>query len=421
MSTSTKAQAGVWKEWRRQLADRAFLLSPLLHAATVVEDPEFRTPDGGPGTFAVEPASLTIRYNPEFAAANSSDQNCGVLAHELCHVLCDHIKRRTAMAKRDGTTFSLEAWVAAEEMSCNDLVTELFELPLPGKPYISPDASWRALSVEQKYRKLLAEGYPQGAKGSKPMAGDGSCTHGDGECEGMPGMQEVVTAAAMDAVMRQLNESMKGQPPGNMSGELRRLAIRAGIIPRPVDWRTLLRQMLTAADYRKANDFDHSTIYKRRQLIDGLVCPNLSHQPTAQRAVVSIDNSGSVDDGLFAELLGILNDAFQKLGFQQLIIQHFTTEVLATERLNDIRQLRNVGRQACGGTDITEADKLAAKERGQFHIILTDGELYWLPRYSLPTVVVVAGGGGTLPSPTPGLIGAVRMDGGQGQQAEEDD
>jgi len=142
-----------------------------------------------------------------------------------------------------------------------------------------------------------------------------------------------------------------------------------------------------------------------------MVVPNLSSQPVCKRGGISLDNSGSVDDALFEVFLGALASVGDKLGFQEFMIYHFTSEVMKRERLTNIRQLKKVKREACGGTAIEDADQWARKDKVQFNIIMTDGYVGWLSSYSVPTLVVIPKGIQVEEPPDAfNLIGCIRIE-----------
>jgi predicted metal-dependent peptidase len=359
------------------------ILSPVLFASTFVEDES-----AGVGTFCMRPDTLVIRYNPKFANSNTPETNAFILAHEAAHYLCNHIERRFDMMDFEGKeTFDLQLWMLAEEMAVNEIVTGLsgWALPPDCVPVID---QFKGLTTEQIYHELkkgLSNALKKHANGCKQCL---DASGGRGAGKGDPS-QDLLKAQIQEGATKEMEELQKngGLPPGNMPGELRELALRFAPLRRPPNWKEMLMRHLIAAD-SNCKHFDLSTLYKRRLEMDSLCLPNLSSSPSAKRFVVSMDNSGSVSDEMFTCLKGIIQSAATQLGFQEIIVQHFTTQVMVTDRVTTLRQVEHIRRKADGGTALDDCDEKAASHRGQFHIILTDGYVEWLREYSLPTIIV---------------------------------
>lgn len=365
------------KTWRRIACEKVPMVAPVLFACKYVEDES-----AGIGTFCIQPDTLTITYSPAFAAKQKPEDNAFILAHEGLHYLCEHVKRGFEMKAREGTVYQPELFLMAEEIAVNTLCTSLGNWPVPAGG-VQPVAAWQALSTEEIYfemKTLVAQGkpLPNGMKVKKV-----TCLHKDSKPESANSANEMLKQQVLEAGMKEA-QKVAGNLAGEHPGELRRLAIALNPLNKPPDFRELLRRYLLALDFNPKH-MDPATIYRRRA---DICFPNLSSQPAARKFVVSIDNSGSIDDEMFGVFKGVLHSVAQQLGFQEIVIQHFTTEVVKTERVNDIRQVGKLARQANGGTAIEDADEKAGRERAQFHVILTDGYVGWLQNYTIPTVIV---------------------------------
>lgn len=365
-----------YKAWRKMASQRIPALAPILYALSYHEDEK-----AGIGTFCVEPATMRMTYNPEFAAANTLEGNAFILSHEAGHVMCRHLQRRAAAKTKEGASFMLEAWVIAEEMAVNELVATLGGWAVPAGCVTAPDA-YKLLTTEEIYAELRKQI-------SKLPKCPGKCMHGNGD--GKEGAGDPATEMIREQAINSAQKIAIGDPArqaGNQAGELKRMESLFKPFNKPPNLKQLLRRYLIALD-TNCKHFDMSTLYRRRIDQDGLCLPNLSSSPIARKFVVSVDNSGSIGEQEFSEFKGILHGLAQQLGFHEIIVQHFTTQVMATERYFDIRQLKKMARQASGGTAIEDADVKAMQHKAQFHLILTDGYVSWLPSYSLPTVVII--------------------------------
>lgn len=357
------------------------MVAAILHACSYREDSteEFwkGTPAGDKPTFCVNPYTLEVVYSQKFANNNTPEENAFILAHEGTHVLCDHFSRRMAMKKKEGIAFQPRIFMAAEEMAVNELVMSVGHWSKVPSKGVSPLKDLLSLTTEEKYFELK----------KRATKVEVYCMCGEGEAEGEDSINDILRSQAINSGRKVALESYKGLPPGNMPGELRVMAAGFAKLDKPPDFRELLIRYMTAMTI-SCSHFDEATIYRNRVLMDGLCIPNLGNKPQASKFVVSIDNSGSVDDARFSLLKSILIEAADQLGFNEIIVQHFTTQVMATERYTDLSKLKTFKRRADGGTALEDCDQKAKRANGVFNIILTDGYVSWLPHYSLPTLVV---------------------------------
>lgn len=374
------ASKSTFKVWRKLACQAMPCVEPILYACKYVEDET-----AGIGTFCIEPSTLTIRYNPKFAAKNSEQDNAFILAHEAGHFLCRHADRAKTMSDREGKDkFQPGLFLMAEEIAVNHLVTTLTGWPVPagGTP---PFPECKALTTEEIYHKLKAVMAKLPPRGWCPGHGK----DGDKMPQGGSAV-ELLKIQAQEQAGRALQKQMKdGQLPGTDVGELRELAVLIGELKKPIDWKERLRRYLTALD-TNCKEFDPRCIYRRPMMLGSeLVMPNLASSPTVKRAGVSVDNSGSVDDAMFADIATVLNDFAKKVGFNEMVVYHFTSQVIKRERYTDLRQLAKFKRQGNGGTCVLDADKQAKRDGCQFNIILTDGYVMWPQQFSVPTLIVL--------------------------------
>lgn len=391
------------KEWRHMCHRAVSIFSPILFAATYVEDNVQLAP-GMPMTACLRPDMLEIRYNPNWMITRSPEANAFTMAHEAAHYLCEHLPRRLAMKTKEGTDFELGVWMIAEDLAVNNLVCTLtgWKWPVDGVPEMP---EYKGLTTEEIYRELKK--LPR----QKPKACYCCIDPKSGDVKLVDAAGEMLKLQVSETVAKEIKKMCeeKGLQPGNMPGELKEIAARVAPLKRPPNWKEMLKRYLVDTEFN-AKYFDPSTLYRRRLSIDGLCVPNLASQPCTKKFIVSIDNSGSVSDAMFNCLIGVINSAAQQLGFQEIIVQHFTTQVMKTERCTTMKQVMNIGRKASGGTELDDCDAKAAEHRGQFHLILTDGYVSWLQEYSLPTIIVRTVASTEEPYRGRNLIGSVIAD-----------
>ena len=399
-----KEQKNDLRTWRAIVAERCPPVAPVLFAATYIEDGDDKNWPKGNGTFCVNPDTLVIRYHPEFVQKHSIEDNAFVLAHEGGHVLCDHVKRRKEMAAKEGIAFQPHIFIMAEEMAVNAMIASLGEWKVPEGGVECP-TDFISLSTEEIYHELCRTAKRVDIKVPGNCI-DPSAT-GANANEGVGMLKNQAQGAAARGV------TQGGKNAGEIAGELRRLTLAGSKYDNPADFRKLLKRVLIAFDF-SSQDFDAASIYRRRADMDGLLCPNLSTKPTGRKFVLSIDNSGSVNDEMWSALKGVMQEVAQQLGFQEIIVQHFTSQVIATETLHSIAQLKAVARRGDGGTSIVDCDAKAAIVHPQFHVILTDGYVdHWLSRYSVPTVIVRTCSDSEVPPKVDNLIAEIMAEQGK--------
>ena len=381
------------REWRRMVAETIPAFEPLLFACNYVQDEK-----AGVGTFCVNAGTLEVRYSPSFAGRRSCDANAFVLAHEIGHVILRHGSRTKLIREREGKAFRPGLWTIATEISVNNVVRALSGWPIPSDSGALEfdDPKFLPMSSEEIYAELK--------KCCIEMKVP-CCLRGEEDGENPSGATALLVDTTIDGFPKAV-ENRLGKRPGDLPGDLREVLAAHLKLQTRIDWRRLLARFLTAMEVN-CKEFDLRTIYRRPQMLGSqLTAPNLTGTPTVRKLALSVDNSGSVSDELFAQLVGVLDSFAQRVGFQEMLVYHFTSEVIRKERYTSLKGLAKFKRVGCGGTDITECNEQARKDGVQFNLILTDGEVDWLAEYSVPTLVVLVT---DVPEPpkVKGLLGCV--------------
>lgn len=410
-SPQKSIQPNVLQSWKANVARECTMAYPVIASANYTEDA-----GAGIGTFCINPLTLDIKYNPAFAASNDVQTNTFCLIHEAWHFIGDHLTRRDKRKTMEGALFDFDLWMWAEEESTNEVVSALTGWPIPAG-IVPADPVRQGMTVEQRYEHLKLND-----KRKKITicinCMDKSLSSKDGDSKGdqmQKTAMEMLKSQLGDAVAKQVQEMLKDGKlqPGNMPGELKEIANRFSKLNCPPKWDQLLGRFMRAMDLN-CKHFDHGTILQRRVAMDGLCVPNLSSSPKIKKGIISIDNSGSVSDAMFAKLTGTVESLARQLGFNEFIVQHFTTQVMKTQRVTTLKGIQNISRQADGGTALDDCNSKARNHNGQFHIILTDGYVAWLDSYSMPTIIIRTVKDTSEPPVVPNLIGSIIVD------AEED-
>lgn len=319
--------------------------------------------------------SMKVKERKAYASAHPGDQGevdpyvwvRGVLLHELYHIVFGHITERLP----DGTM--TKKWNHATDLAINSNlqgqlpsyclmpgVGEYADLPL-GK------------SAEFYFRSIVD---PEEKSKDQSQQGQGQQGQGDGQNEGQiddhsgwGDLPDDVKDAAKEA-MRQITEQAVNEANGNSQGwgsvsaSMREKILDS--IRVKVNWRAHLRYFVKTsmkADKRTSI----FRINKRFQYVH----PGKKASRTAKIAI-SIDQSGSVDDGLLTAFFSQLDSLAQ--------IAEFTVVPFDTH-VDDSKvyvwkkgQHRKVERVLCGGTDFNAPTKWVNERNFDGHIILTDLE-----------------------------------------------
>lgn len=255
-----------------------------------------------------------LYYNKEFVEKLTDAELCGVVAHEIGHIIYQHVLEW----RRASTNEFPEIFTMAQEYVVNEMVVNMFRLKLPGTPFL--DSDYFGMYTEQVYEELLKKLKPR--KMSKEELADmlkkGMVDeHGLGQPEGGKGAdgKKRTTGAGLEKELDQLARDIKiqiGQAAnvartrGKLPGGLERLI--GDILEPKISWREALAEYLSGM----ARDDYSWKVPNRRHIYRGVVLPSLRSESI--EIAVAIDTSGSINkDDLTAfwiEVVGIMN-AFQ--------------------------------------------------------------------------------------------------------------
>lgn len=309
-----------------------------------------------------------LAYNPEFFADLSDKEMAGVLKHELYHLIFEHVIG-TRIVSATGDKKITKMWNVATDLAINSHLEG--ELPdgclFPGKGEFEDFD--RGLSAEQ-YFELLKDKYPQ-----KDDEGEGQ-GEGQGEGEGVPDTfddhsgwgegdntsQEIAKQRLKEAVKKAANEAAKCGNWGSVSGECRRDILNR--ITAKVDWKKVLRYFIKTS--QRANK---SSTIKRINRRYAYIHPGKKITRRANIAI-SIDQSGSVDDGMLAAFFAELNKLAKLAEFTVI---PFDSEV-AEDNVYVWKkgESRKWERVRYGGTDFDPPTKYVNDRNFDGHIVLTD-------------------------------------------------
>ena len=331
-------------------------------------------------------AQFELMYNPEFMAALSDEHKLGVLMHEFYHIIFEHVTGRKPIEgiKRIDNI--------AMDLAINGLPEMINKLPnaanpgpmmpsgepmqavIPGESHFADlpacqTYEWylealKKMQEEQEQEGGQGEGEPgEGDPGAGDPFGDADSfdSHGDfGETEGT--INEIAKERLKDAIKKAAEEAQRASNWGSVSSGMRQEILDR--IQSRVDWKKVLRYFV-----KTSQRADRRSTPRRLNRRFPKIHPGKRVRRHAKIAI-SIDQSGSVDDGMLASFFAELNSLSEIAEFTVIPFDSHVGEdkIFVWKR----GQSRKWERVLCGGTDFNPPTKYVNEHGFDGHIILTD-------------------------------------------------
>mgnify|MGYP003120001721 CR=1 FL=1 len=316
-------------------------------------------------------------YNPEFMGKLTDKEKLGVLMHEFYHIIFEHV---TTRLPSEGMSLK---WNIATDLAINSHIMDM--LPeggcIPSKkgtPFenypvgLSAEAYLKIIENDEQFKKDPEDGQGGQGKGD-PSQGDGQGSSledhtfddhsgwGDVDDE----TKQIAKEHLKEAMKKASEDASKGNGWGSISSDIRKQIMDA-ITPK-VDWKKVLRYFI-----KKSQRADKRSTVRRINKRYPLIHAGKKVRRQAQIAI-SIDQSGSVSDGMLVAFFSELN-GLAKLA--EFTIIPFDTEVDPSLVYVWKKGERRVWeRVKCGGTCFNAPTKYVNDQRKfDGHIILTDME-----------------------------------------------
>jgi len=321
-------------------------------------------------------------YNPKFMAQLKDEHRLGVIMHEFYHIIFQHVTGRMP----EGGITRIDN--VAMDLSINGLPEMKGKLPsesdpgpmMPsGKPMLGclpgegPFAHLPAGKTYEWYKaKLEDEGEGKGdgdGEGGEPGEGGGNGI-GDadsfddhqhfGETDGT--VNEIAKERLKETLRKAAEEADKARSWGSVSSQMRKQIMDS--ITTKVDWRKVLRYFV-----KTSQRADKRSTPRRLNKRYPRVHPGKRVRRQAKIAI-SIDQSGSVDDGMLALFFAELNKLSD---IAEFTVIPFDSEV-GEDKIYVWKkgQTRPWERVMCGGTDFDPPTKYVNERDFDGHIVLTD-------------------------------------------------
>ena len=320
------------------------------------------------GVRVTDDGHFEMLYNPEFFEGLTDVQRAGVLKHEFYHLIFEHVTGRLPEAGMS------KMWNIATDLAINShLVGELPEqCCMPGEgPFADMEkgksAEFYFAALKKKQEENEGDGEGQGQPGDGDSDGDGqgmgdSFDDHSGWGESQGASQDIAKERLKDSLKKAAEEAQAARSWGSVSGECRRDILDR--LTTRVDWRKVLRYFIktsqranktrTVKRLNRRYPYIHSGSKVRRQA----------------KIAISIDQSGSVDDGMLAAFFSELNKLAELAEFTVI---PFDTDVAEDHIYTWKRgQTRKWERVRFGGTDFNPPTKYVNEHGFDGHIVLTD-------------------------------------------------
>jgi len=324
-------------------------------------------------------AQFEMVYNPEFFQGLTDKQRAGVLKHEFYHLVFAHVTDR----KPEGV--DARKWNIAADLAINSHLRG--ELPegccMPGEgPFAhlesGKSAEWYLANLPTDDESKGDEGDGQGGEG---QGGEGD---GSGEGDGQPGsgggfpdgvfddhegwddvpddVKDIAKERLKDQIRKAAEEASKANSWGTVSSECRKDIMSK--LQSKVDWKKVLRYFIKTS--QRANK--RSTVRRVNKRYP-YQHPGKSVNRVA-RVAISIDQSGSVDDGMLQAFFAELNKLAELAEFTVIPFDsEVATESIYTWKKGEKKKWERV---RYGGTDFNPPTEYVNQQGFDGHILLTD-------------------------------------------------
>ena len=338
-------------------------------------------------------AQFELLYNPEFMGALKPEHQLGVLMHEFYHIILEHV---TGRKPADGLK---RIDNIAMDLAINGLPEMIGKLPCesdPGPTMSDGKGMQGVLPGEGPFAHLPAgksyEWYLAALKDMQDQQGEGDGSDGQQDGEGEPGegggqgqggdpfggmdsfdshdefgegdatTQEIAKERLKDAVKKAAEEAEKSRNWGSVSSSMRQEIMDR--ISSKVDWRKVLRYFV-----KTSQRADKRSTPRRMNKRFPKIHPGKRVRRQAKIAI-SIDQSGSVDDGMLAAFFTELNKLAE---IAEFTVIPFDTEVAESKVYTWKKgQNRATERVLTGGTCFNAPTKYVNERDFDGHIVLTD-------------------------------------------------
>lgn len=309
------------------------------------------------------------------------------LLHQVTHLLRHHGDRFPGAAAQDnplaGRNADQRRWNLAGDAEIDDDLT-IDDIVLPERAVTPATIGQPDALVAEQYWDALSDNDDLPA--DQPDCGTGADGQPRDWNAGFPGLSEASAKLLQRDVARRIREHNRTR--GDVPAGWQRWS--DDVLEPIVNWRQVLRSAIRrgVADIAGRVDFNYRRPSRRAAAHPDIVLPSL-RQPLPRVAVV-IDTSGSMSDGMLAQVLGEVSGLLASIGVarDRLHVVCCDAQAYESQRVLAAKDVRLLGG---GGTNMGAGIAAAAelRPRPDLIIVLTDGHTPWPSRPPGRTKVVV--------------------------------
>ena len=288
-----------------------------------------------------------LYFNTQFFNAMDNKEVEFVIAHEILHMVYDHLGRRE---ERNPMLYNIAADYIVNNLLVDDRIGR--------KPRVVDcyqDFKYRGWSSEEVYEELFKEAKKNGEEFVKQLGemldehldleGDGG-EDGEGEGKGRPRYSKAELDQIKDEIKEAMLQAASAAGAGNVPAGVARLIKE--MTESKMNWRELLRQQIQStikSDYTFARP-------SRKGWHTGAILPGMNFQDTID-ITVGLDMSGSIGNAQAADFLSEIKGIMEEFKDFQIKVWCFDTKVyneqdFSAEGGEDLMDYEIVGG---GGTD----------------------------------------------------------------------
>ena len=290
---------------------------------------------------------VSIKYGTKFWNKLDSEEQIGLMAHEIWHIVLSHMHRRGDRSPK--------RWnVAGDHVINLMLKSQGYTLPAGGLA----DPQYMDLDTDSVYEKL-------------PDETEDSPEYGDGDWDDLEepaeGDKQAAELATKEILAKAVQSARMTKDYGSLPENIKRL-LDDTLQPK-ISWQQLLINYMT----EKAKD-DYSWQRPNRRFRD-IYLPSLYSEAMGE-LVVAIDTSGSVDDTLVNQFLVEVKALHEDVQPSKTTILAIDTQINGkpyTVSKDEQFIPEDVGVEGGGGTDFLPAFNYTEDNPTQCLIYLTDG------------------------------------------------
>ena len=309
-------------------------------------------------------------YNPEFMGALDDKHLQGILMHEFYHLIFEHVTGRKpadGLKRIDNIAMDLSINCHISDYLPSDanpgptVGGEPMKACIPGEGMFKDLPPFKSYEWYLEALKDMKDQQDQEGNGD-PFGGMDSIDDHEGFGEADGTTQEIAKERLKEAVKKAAEEAEKSNNWGSVSHSMRQDIMDR--IATKVDWRKVLRYFV-----KTSQRADKRSTPRRLNKRFPKVHPGKRVRRHAKIAI-SIDQSGSVDDGMLAAFFSELNKLAE---IAEFTVIPFDTEVAVNKIYTWKKgQSKKTERVLTGGTCFNAPTKYVNEQGFDGHIILTD-------------------------------------------------